>query len=447
MTRRTQQISYDRFFQPVVLLRVNGEDADDLVMRMGNFEVHEDEKRATKVKVTFEMFDPVDSSPTDRYNFTEESLIEDTRLWPGATWEIRWGYFSDMSDVLGVRVTHFKPNFKADGTAIVQVFLHDRQVRLNRDTRSTNYGRVQTSDIAARIAQRYGLDLNSEDSNDVRRRDYIQPANVGDITFLQTLAQRIGFVCFVEGNVLHYHRPDFESPPLLHLYWYGAEEGGQGAQVLQTFEPEVKENRRRRTRAAGGDAEEDGAEDSEDGGGSNQGDTISFDFANLRVNRERTMPATTEETPEEDRQLRRRAAEAQQRRFLRGVNKANISCLGSPQLRRDKNICVLGVGVQLSGTWHIRESTHTLNSGGQYMTKCKIRRGAHNARNPNQENQDQDNQDQGNQDQEAAEESGSADGIVFDFAGLQVVNRPSQSRGDPTGSTDVPRTGVPIPPE
>ncbi len=429
MTAQTQQLSYDRFFQPVVLLRVNDADADDLVHRMSAFEVHEEERRSTKITCTFEMFDPVDSSQESRYNFAENSPIEDTRLWPGAIWEVRWGYFSDMSDVLAVRVTHFKPSFKSDGTATVQVFLHDRQVQINRDTRSENYGRRQSSEIAGIIAARYGLELNAEDSNDVRRRDYIQPATVGDITYLQSLAQRIGFVCFVESNILHYHRPDFESPPLLSLYWYGAEGGRQGAQILQSFEPEVKEARRRQTRVAGGDADESGeeGETSTDGGGSNQADYVSLDFANRRVTRASPEEAAvTEETPEEDRELRRRQAQAQQRRFLRSVNKADIVCLGSSQLRRDKNVSVFGVGVQLSGTWHIRESTHTLAQGGQYTTKCKIRRGAHNARNPNQENEETSNQDQ-----DAQGESGSPDSVTLDFGNRQVVQQPSQSRGDP----------------
>jgi len=361
-------ISYDRYHQPIVLVRVNNASADDLVERMGQIEIHEDERRATKVTISWTLANASDND-IDGVADWEGTLIDDERCQPGSVWQIRWGYLDNLSDLITVKVLYFEPDFPESGHAKLKLYLTDRQVHINRDSNSRNWGRISSSEIAERIASRHGMEVNTEDSNDTRQRAYVQAATEPDIQFLQRLGARIRFLCYVENNVLHYHRAEWETPAVVELTWYG----GDPYAILQSFRPTIGENIARRLRSTN---EGDSAE-SENGGDaqSNLGTYIEVDTNDASVAK-REDAARNEPTSEENESLRQRGAHAAQRKLLEAVREAQASCLGTPVLRRNTNVLVGGVGRDLSGMWHVKESTHTLTDQGAYRTRCKVKRGA-----------------------------------------------------------------------
>lgn len=361
-------MTYANMFQHLVLLRVDGSDADDLLQLAGRVEIQESTRRLDEVKIDFPIYDPgVDFRDT---------LLEDPRCQPGAEWDIRWGYIDDMASKQ-VRVTHFQPEFGEDGVPRMTLFLHSRGSVAARGARGYHWGNIATADIAWEIASRYGFDVDIEESSDRRSRGhgYTQPSNISDIQYLLSLAQRIHFVCYVDGNTLHYHRQRSDYAPVLELGWYA----GQPSGILKSFNPTVKETRADSARAAGEPTPGTTATSasSTDGGTETSHGGHIINLYNLQVYAEEEEDeGATVATPESDPTNRRRHAEARRRQQLERVNEGTIACLGTPRIRRDTNVLLFGVGRQLSGVWHVEESTHTLDLNG-YSVDAKVKRGAH----------------------------------------------------------------------
>jgi len=328
--------SYDRVFQPIILVRVDGEDADDLVFHMESLDVHDELKKAMEATIVFEAQDP---EPGLR-----GSLIEDERLQPGANWEIRWGYLTDLSRTRRFLVTHFIPDFRLDGSLKVTLFLHSKGARLNRDTKSRNWGRVNTSDIARRIASRYGLAADIEISNDRRNRAYVQPTGTPDLVYLQKLAAKINFVSYVDGEILVYRRPRTDETPLIELVWYG----GGPTEIMQSFRPEIKAVPRRKSKVNGPDDKNNKKKSSQSRTGGNAdsalGKIVTFD-ATHRSFWESEGTGGNSSTPETDSRKRKRDADAKQKKLLERANKATITCLGTPRLHYDLACVFSSIGI------------------------------------------------------------------------------------------------------
>ena len=422
---------YIRVFQPVVLMRIDGESADDLVSQMGEVRIKESTKHNTQVEVEFPIasFGFEDSPGTlgqTPFDF-RNTLLDDPRLQPGALWDLRWGYFDDISPTLSVIVTHFSPRYPQDGNVSITVYAQSKGVTVGKDTRAQNWGRVQSSEIANQIAQRYGLNPNTEDSNDARSRAFMQPAGVSDMEFLQRLARRIRFVCYVESGVLHFHRPDMESAPALELTYYT----GDPNSILQAFYPEVKQIPRRRTKQQGSSDEDNSSEEdsASDDTQNSLGTDIPFDATARHwwVEPGKELAAENQPTPEVDQKARQRVAQSRQRDLLERVNKAKAEAIGTPRLRRDTNVKVLGVGPQMSGVWHVRESTHILGGGG-YRVTMNLRRGAV-PHVPRKQGSDVE-ETQGN-DQDAVEAKGQSNGAIFVDANDQRIHVKPRTEAGP----------------
>lgn len=400
-------IAYDRLFQPVVLARVNGVDANDLVMLMGEIKIHEDDKRLTEVTTNFR-------APSDTPGAWID-FLEDPRVNNGAEWTIRWGYFHDMSDPLALVVTKAEPDFTEGGDVKLALTLSSKGAHMTRDSQSKNWGAVDTSSIATQLAAAYGFQTDIEPSNDRRRQPYVQPVNVSDLEYLLRLATTLHWVCYVDGNTLHYHPPRTSVPPVMELVWMAGDENA----LLKSFKPVIKEARSRRSSRHGeapapgtgtgtGTAEETHA-GSTDGGheqphmgndivhtvnlrNRRQGRRGSVSFASRRVASivDATMAAVAsvaaatsgaaaagQPTAEQDHRTRQRHAHADQRRALEEANEAKATTVGLQALRRGRTFAVRGVPVGLSGNWYIKASTHTIGTSG-YATEIELKRAARN---------------------------------------------------------------------
>lgn len=354
-------LDYDRLRQPVILLKVDGEDADDIVSDMLSITISESNRRLVEVTAVFPIIEP-------SADF-EGSLIMDPRCQPDAIWNLRWGYFDDMAEDV-FRVMEFSPDFREDGSVVMSMKLSSRGATMARDTESYSWGNVQTSEIALEIANRYGLYPDIEDSDDRRTRDraYVQPATVTDLQYLLSLAERINFVCYVENDVLHYHRPATDEAPVLELNWYY----GENNAIVRSFKPKIRAPRARTTRAANAHGE---SSESTDGGRDTSHGGYSIDLVEVRSSR---RTASQIMVPEEDRRNVTRRADARQRHLLERSNEGTITTVGQPRLRKNRNVLINGVGAQLSGIWHVHESEHTFSAAGGYSTEAKLRRGAAN---------------------------------------------------------------------
>lgn len=362
-------------FQPIMYLRVNGVDSDDILASAMECKIKGATKGGYSAEITLTLLE--NGGP---YALSAKGVsTDDARIQPGATWEIRWGYRSNvipkLSKTLRLAVTHYKPSYPETGDPKLILYLSGKNVRINRDSRAKNWGRIETYKIAQQIAERYGMDLDAEQSFDARRQGFTQPADIGDFEFLQKLAARIRFVCYVDGNTLHYHRPDMESAPTHELNYMRGDPVG----TLLNFEPEVKEMPRQRTNAQGDSADEPTGSNraAEQGEQNHLGVRLMVHWTTMATwaEREQTPIAVSEATPETEPEVQRRIAQARQRGVLERAVKARATVIGDPTLRIDTNVTIRGVDKYLDGVWHVREEEHTLSSDGRYTTTLDLRRG------------------------------------------------------------------------
>lgn len=348
--------SYAEMFQPVLLAQVEGQTATDILDRVKKFDLHEDNKLATEIRLDIHGLGP-------ELDFVD--VLEDPRLQPGANWAFRWGYFDALSEKVSALVTHFEPKFLPNGSISVVLHLHAQSTRLGRDTKSQNWGRVDTSTIAKRLAAKYRLKAQVTSSGDRRRKAWIQPAKVTDIAYLQMLARRIGYVVYVEGRTLVYQPERDAAAPVMSLAWYGAGDH----EILQAFSPKVKALPRRRTKAGSGV----GTADAADAKGT-MGKVVAVD-ATHRSHYVAAGVAGHEQTTERDTKNRKKILDTKQKRLLERANTATADCLGTAGLRRGQVVNIQNVGRQLSGNWKIKGSRHVI-SNEVYKTTLELKRAA-----------------------------------------------------------------------
>lgn len=386
-------LTYDETMQAKFLLRVNGEDASDISYRISSVKIKEGSRKGLVLDVSISGLNP------EHINF-EDDLIDDRRLYKGAKWNVRWGYLQDLSGITQFIVNSMEPDFAESGALTIKVSLVGKDWYMGRESSACNWGRVNSSDIARQIATRHGFtSVIIEDSNDARAsRAYIQPANVSDFEYLQQLGRRIGFVCYIDSNTFVYRTEDWDSSPHLELAWYSGDPNSR----LLSFKPEVKEAKNGSTRANGDS--KDGTQDTKDDAVDALGRRVTVDGhgnqnyveGNRRaVTVDRERPTNTPQfardeegvcrevpTAEEEPPARRRIAAVKQTNALEGVNAATAKTLGTPKLRKDTNVLITGVGVKLSGVWHITDVDHDLGDDGKYNCTLKLKRGPHVKRRP-----------------------------------------------------------------
>ena len=363
-------ISYEEVGQSRFMLKVNGQDADDVVSVVKSAKIEEGSRKGLVLDVTVSCLNPAEA------NFAN-SLLEDPRLYIGAKWDVRWGYLHDMSPLTKFIVKNFEPDFPESGGVSAKLSLVGKDWYMGRESSARNWGRVNSSDIAHQVANAYSFrNMVIEPSNDVRARAYVQPSNVSDFEYLQQLARRINFVCYVDSDTFYYRAEDWDSSPHLELAYYA----GDPVSRLISFKPEVKEPPRARTRVSGDNADDDSENKDESVATDNRnhGGNVIVNGHDLTVHRAPDA-ATEENSAEEEAPARRRIAEARQRNALENSNIGSAKTLGTPKLRRDTNVLLTGIGTILSGVWHITDVTHDIIQNGkcQYTCTLKTKRGAH----------------------------------------------------------------------
>lgn len=223
----------DRRF-PTVLIRVNGEPAPDFMEARVSFKFTD--RIGKKQAATLELSDP-------------DRSFRDEKLQPDDHYQIAWGYPGNMSRARNFRLKEWTTNHDEAAPKVVLTLkdtgLPPKKFQGNDTTtsepgktqRPKNWGKIQTSDIAKRIARRHGLTPIVQASNDIDRYAYVQPGNVTDFAYLRRLAEIIDFEFFTDSAVLYYREKHYEDRPRRVFYYYP--EGGRDTLLLK-FTPKAK---------------------------------------------------------------------------------------------------------------------------------------------------------------------------------------------------------------
>ena len=136
----------------------------------------------------------------------------DSKYALGTSVEIRVGGLTPATAVVGTKTTIFKgelvgiePNHSPGGNQ-VSLRAFDRLHRLTRGRKSKTYQDQSDQDVAATIAQEYGLSLEAGSTPTIKHA-HIYQHNQTDLEFLLARARTIGFQVWCEDSKLFFEAP------------------------------------------------------------------------------------------------------------------------------------------------------------------------------------------------------------------------------------------------
>jgi phage protein D len=191
----------------IVTVSVNGARQDDLLADIADIEVEEHVEAADVFRVRLSI--SVRADGTWRY-------LDDARL---AVWNrlaIRAGYSDDHELLIDGFITHVNATLSGSGAeeSFVELTGSDASAVMDLEDRQVAWTNKKDSDIAQDIFGSYGLTWEVEDTEVLHgERVATILQSESDIRFLQRLAARNGFECFVKGNTGHFRTANLEQPP------------------------------------------------------------------------------------------------------------------------------------------------------------------------------------------------------------------------------------------
>jgi len=160
--------------------------------------------------------------------FTDHELMQGSNL--GV--EIFNGYIGTRLQSRG-RFQAAVPRYAFNNPVFSSITLecYGEEWRLTRSEERRTYENLKDSQIAARIAERYRLDTDIQETN--LKFEHIAQLNMTDMEFLENRALLYGYDVFIENGTLHFHEPRFVDSNLTLFY------GGGSQGILETFRVDV----------------------------------------------------------------------------------------------------------------------------------------------------------------------------------------------------------------
>lgn len=376
------QSAYDLYLYPVVVLQIDGKPADDIVQLMTSFTFDDDIKKLPHAKMS--LVDP------------HGTLLNDSRLNLETVWSIRFGYPSDMSRAQDFRLAYYEPKFPENYAPTVDVTLLHSAVSMQKVSSGRHWGKIQSSEIARRIAARHKLKAKIEASNDAQTA-YTQPHTVKDFEYLNQLADRIDFEFFVDQDTLFYRSKDLarREPPRATFVYGGANQ----VSMLKEFHPTIKSHHGKKVHILGADTgkgktnpkgvQTDASKKSlgastktvsaATGANSVEQDKATWDLevGDLLGFEKDNAAASSKATPETAPQKVDKEAKAVHRDFLERAVKAEAQFIGSPQIRAKTTYGFAGLDRRLSGAWYSKSTTHKIDVPAAYFVSSHLHRGSY----------------------------------------------------------------------
>jgi len=375
--------NYADVFAPRIFIEADGELAADIAVDIVKFEFEDDEKKPNELKLTV--------------NNKAGKYTDDPRFAEGVTFRVRWGYANDLSPIYAVVIAKAKPKYPGPGQVpTIEMVAWGLEHAMNRSARPKNWGKVSSSDVAREIAKRYSLKYDGEESNDARAAARVQPANVSDIQYLQSLASLINWDCYISGDTLFFHKKLLNARPELTFSYFNDATG-----TLMEFTPDVKMGKPGDNKKTGADAKVGFAVAAASvpfgglvalGGFNALSNVLSRSgkvgiapkkgvFANVSYNPfgKFGIPVgqspIADPTPEKDKKTVQAHANAARQKIDMSAIEAGMKAIGTPRLQARKVIRIENVAKTYSGNWRVKNSKHSIDSSG-YIVTAKLTRNA-----------------------------------------------------------------------
>jgi phage protein D len=356
--------TYGDFYAPAYIVRVGGQNLmRDLIVAVSQVEVDLILGAASRFSFTL----------TDCYSQKAHAFLTGGggKLLPlipfGAEVEICLGYGDAKSTPIAMRgtISEITTNFPESGSPELSVAGYDHGFALTLGKNSDTWSKARDSDAAYKIASSNNLKATIEPTDEQHAQ--IEQNQESDWEFLKKLADRNHFELYVdEEKTLHFGKPNDKGGEVAELV-YGA--------GLLSFKPEANlagqiskvevYGWNTKTKEAFIGIATAGEESGLKGKSAAQYfNSLVRDPSKRPILRLRQPVFTQAEADE-----RAKAALSERaKQFLTGDGES----VGLPEIRPDRNIKLIGLGVPFSKVYYIQQATHKIDSNG-YRTRFKIK--------------------------------------------------------------------------
>jgi len=267
-------------------------------------------------------------------------------------------------------VTSVSTSFPASGLPQITVGGFDLSYCMTKGKKSRHWSDATDSQAVADVAKAYGLQSEVEDTR--VKHPTIQKSTESDQQFLEKLAERNGYELYTFNQTLHFKPPasvrktDEDGQPIVTLEW------GHG---LVSFTPEINISEQVTSVEVRGwnvatkseivGTAGRGKEPRPDGSRRSGADALQT------CCREQEAPLKIRVPVFSKQEADLWAAAILKKRsemFVQGSGES----IGLPELWADKNIELLGLGRELSKTYYVEQTTHTINTSG-YRTTFRVK--------------------------------------------------------------------------
>ena len=187
-------------------IEIDGEEASDLYQHLIGLEVELDDKLAGMFRIYLAILADGDGD----WPFIDDERL---RVWKPVT--INADFDAASEELISGYITHVKPVFDPDPTSCsLELWGMDASVLMDRQEQLKDWPDQKDSDIAAAIFGLYGLTPEVDDTeviHDAAVSTIIQRET--DMQFLDRLALRNGFECYVEAGTGYFRAPRLDEEP------------------------------------------------------------------------------------------------------------------------------------------------------------------------------------------------------------------------------------------
>ena len=358
---------HSNLYVPTFELLVQGMDVvSDLFMEIASVQVDNTLKGADHftftVNSTFDLEKRQFAHLSDLFAFG--SPVQISMGYKGAKKE------SELEMLLKGFVTSVSTSFPASGLPQITVGGYDLSYCMTKGKKSRHWSDAKDSEAVADVAKAYGLKPKVEDTR--VKHPTIQKSTESDQQFLEKLAERNGYELYTFDQTLNFKPPESirkttaSGQPIVTLEW------GHG---LLSFTPEINISEQVTSVEVRG---WNVATKSEIVGTAGRGKEPRRDEARhsgaealQTCCREQEAPLKIRVPVFSKQQADQWAAAILKKRsemFVQGSGES----IGLPELRADTNIELRGLGSELSKTYYVEQTTHTINTSG-YRTTFRVK--------------------------------------------------------------------------
>jgi len=347
-------------FTETISIEIDGEEISDLYFDLSSVEVELDDELPGMFRLRFPLLLSQDGSWT---------ALDDERLRAWKPVVIYAGLDGDLERLISGHITHVKPAFDPDPTrCVLDVWGLDRSVVMDREDKLVGWANKKDSDIAADVFGAYGFSTNIQDTevvHDEAVSTVIQRET--DWQFLNRLAKRNGFDCYVEGSMGYFgERHPRHAPQALLAVHFGEETNVEKLTLevnaltpanVQMYLIERQTKLVLTATVESSEAPQLGAVGAVPGQGIEQGLVV--------------LGQTTATGPAEMSGLSRAVFDEQQW-FVTGRGEVAANVLGIV-LRPRRPVTLKGIGETFSGVYLVSHVTHAF-SGDGYIQRFEVKR-------------------------------------------------------------------------